>query len=356
MSSILNDLDKIRSVDPSNMYNAIFDMPEHLQKAISIGRHWKFNADEFLDIKNVVVIGMGGSAIGGDLVRSLLAARMEVPLTIVRNYELPEYVDDETLVIASSYSGNTEETLAALDDAMNRKSMIAALTTGGMMKDVCELNEIPIAILPEGLQPRAALGYSFAPILIFLERVGLVKDVIPEIESTIAGMKQYRESYIEDIGEDDNPAKLLAKHMHKKIPIIYSGPTLTDTVAVRWKGQICENAKTLAFVNQYAEFNHNELVGWHKQIEPFAKNMIVIQLHDHDDHSQITKRMDIVKTIISELGVTVIDITSLGDTPLERMFYLIQLGDFTSYYLAVLNSVDPTPVEVIQTLKSQLTK
>ncbi len=165
--SVLNDIEKIRAVDPENMYNRIFDLPEQMEEALKISKKWEINADDFPEVKNIVVIGMGGSAIGGDLVRSYLASKLLIPFQVVRNYELPEYVDDETLVIVSSYSGNTEETLAALDDAIGRKAMIAAISTGGMLEDVCKFNEIPMAKLPEGLQPRAAICYSFVPTLLF---------------------------------------------------------------------------------------------------------------------------------------------------------------------------------------------
>lgn len=352
--SVLNDVEKIRSVDPENMYNCIFDLPEQMEKALKISNTWEINADDFLEIKNIVIIGMGGSAIGGDLVRSYLNDKLLVPFQVVRNYMLPEYVDDETLVIVSSYSGNTEETLAALDDAIGRKAMIAAISTGGMLEEICTLNEIPMAKLPAGLQPRAAIGYSFVPTLLFFEKIGLIKKLTKEVESTIQLLMKTREEFIEDNDLDSNPAKKIANTIFGKIPIIYTGPTITDIVGVRWKGQVCENAKNMAFANQYAEFNHNELVGWADLMKKLKKNFIVIQLHDSEDNIQIVQRMDIVHKLIAELGIEVLEINAIGATPLERMFYLIQLGDFMSYYLAVLNGVDPSPVKVITRLKGML--
>jgi glucose/mannose-6-phosphate isomerase len=354
--SILDDIEKVRAVDPNNMYNRIFDLPEQMKDALEIGQKWKINPDEFSDIKNIVIIGMGGSAIGGDLIRTLFSSDLMVPFNVIRNYTLPEYVDDETLVIASSYSGNTEETLSALDDALERKAMIAAVSTGGILKDVCELNQVPLAVIPSGMQPRAALGYSFVPVLIFLEKIGLVKNIVDEIEKTIAHLTLSREMYIEDNLLDKNLAKQLADKIHSKMLIIYSGPTLTDTVAMRWKGQICENSKNMAFANHYAEFNHNELVGWADAVKEHKDNLIVFQLRDRDDHPQITKRMNIVKNIIEEYEIDVIDIQSKGENKIERMFYLIQLGDFVSYYLAVLNNADPSPVDVIMKLKKLLSE
>ena len=354
--SILNDPEQIRSFDPENMYNSIFDFPEHLNEGLKIGKNWNINTDEFIDIKNIVVAGMGGSAIGGDLIRTFLSSKLLIPYFVCRHYELPEFVDDETLVIVSSYSGNTEETLAALDDALRRKTMLAAITTGGLLADVAKVNEIPTANLPTGLQQRAALGYSFVPLLVFLEKIKLIKNVVKSIEDVIKDLQKYREKFIEDVPLEKNQAKTIANNIYGKIPIIYAGPTLMDIVALRWKGQLCENSKNLAFANIYPEFNHNELVGWSKVIDEYKDFLIVLNLRDKDDHPQISKRMDIVKRHIEEQGVEVIDINSEGTTPLCRMLSLIQLGDFVSYYLAILNKVDPTPVKAIANLKKALTE
>ncbi len=354
--SQLDNVEQIRGLDPDNMYNRVFDFPEQLAEAVALGEKFQFDRLAFADVKNIVVIGMGGSAIGGDLARSLLGKTLVAPFQVCRNYELPEYVDDESLVIASSYSGNTEETLAALEDAIGRKSMIMAMTTGGIMEEVCGVNGIPVLKLPGGLQPRAALGYSFAPLIVFFERIGLIKGYVKQLGDTIAHLKTQRDSYIEDSPVAQNRAKNLATIIRGRMPIIYGGPSLTDVVAVRWKGQMCENAKNMAFANVYAEFNHNELVGWSDTIAPHKDNLIVIQLRDKDDHPKIVKRMDIVKGIIGKQNVPVIDVQSTGNTPLDRMFSLVQLGDFASYYLAILNNVDPTPVEAIETLKKSLAK
>ena len=350
----LDDLDAIRALDPSNMYNAIFDLPEQMAKALKMAGGWNVPVELFPDIKNVVVVGMGGSAIGGDIARSFLASEMMVPFHICRNYTLPEFVDDETLVIASSYSGNTEETLAAVDDALQRSAMIAALTTGGLLEEVAELNDIPRIKLPGGLQPRAALGFSFVPLMVFLEKVGLVKNVSERINAAINHLKSTRDRMTEDTPAMTNPAKQLAQLIYGKIPIIYAGPTYNDVVASRWKAQICENSKTLAFCNLYPEFNHNEIVGWSHTTEEQKEQFIVINLRSEDDHEKVAVRQDVVKHLIEDQDVMVLDLYASGDTPLERMFNLIQMGDFVSYYLAIMGDIDPTPVDVIEDLKKQI--
>jgi len=336
------------------MYNRIFDFPEQMAEAIKIVDAWKIQPAEFSGITNIVLVGMGGSAIGGDLVRTFLQNRLMIPFHVCRHYVLPEFVDDETLVIVSSYSGNTEETLAAVDDAIGRKALLVALTTGGMLAEVAKLNEIPTVILPAGLQPRAALGYSFVPVLALMEKIGLAKALVKELQVGIKDLEMWREKYIEDNPTDRNPAKIIASRVQGKIAIVYGGPTVTDVVATRWKGQLCENAKNLAFANVFPELNHNELVGWCDIVKPHADHLAVILLRDASDHPRVVRRMDIVKELIEKTGVDVIQATATGASAISRMLSLIQLGDFVSYYLAVLNKVDPTPVAAIEALKKAL--
>jgi glucose/mannose-6-phosphate isomerase len=353
---IIDDLDKMRAMDPENMYNRIFDLPEQMQKALKLVGGWNVPVAEFPDVRNIVGVGMGGSAIAGDMVRSLLAPELLIPFQVCRNYALPEYVDDETLVFASSYSGNTEETLAAVDDALERKAMIAAVTTGGLLEEVCQLNSIPMLKIPGGMQPRAAIGFSFVPFFVFLEKIGLIKEAGERIKLAIAHLESTRQRMIEDAPSMQNPAKQLATLVHGKIPIIYAGPTLSDSVGVRWKGQICENAKTLSFANHYPEFNHNELVGWSQIPDEYKDLFIVINLRHTEDHPKVSARMDVVKSLLEDQDVQVIDIYASGETDIERMFNLLQMGDFLSYYLAILKEVDPTPVEAIESLKTELAK
>jgi len=186
-----------------------------------------------------------------------------------------------------------------------------------------------------------------------MEKLGFAKDVDKSIGELIKGLISYRENYEKDLPVDKNPAKQLALRLYNKIPIIYSGPELTDAIGTRWKGQICENAKCLAFNNQFPEFNHNELVGWNK-IESFKENLVVVYLRDSDDHPKVSQRMGVVRELIEKMDVEIINIQSQGDFALGRMFSLIQLGDFASFYLAILNEVDPTPVKSIDYLKGKL--
>ena len=353
--STLDNVEALKSADPGDMYGAICTFPEQIRKAVDIGLSVDLDPRLYAGLKNIILCGMGGSAIGGDLVRSLYYDRLPYPMFINRNYTLPAFAGPDTLVIASSYSGATEETLSAFAQAQGLNCRLFALTTGGPLAETCRKNKIPVAVLPAGLQPRAALGYSMVPLALFLHRLGLGEygpdhfmRLADFLENRIAGMTA-------DITSDDNPAKQLALQLYGRIPIIYSGPDVTDAVATRFKGQICENAKMPAFANQFPEFNHNELVGW-KLIHAVRDHLRVIILRDEEDHPRVTARMDIVSGIIAQEEVKVIDVKSEGENRLERMMSLVQFGDFTSFYLAILNKVDPTPVAVIDFLKHELAK
>jgi glucose/mannose-6-phosphate isomerase len=351
----LESIEEIKKIDPSGMYDKIYHFPEQLEEASEIGRSLQPDRKYYAEIRNIVVAGMGGSAIGGDLVRSYLADKIDIPFYICRNYRLPQFVDKNSLVIVSSYSGNTEETLSAFDDAVGRKAKIACITTGGDLGQQAEENKFLVASLPKGYPPRAALGFSFIPLLYLLSGMNLAPEIEDDVTTLISELKSFRDAYAVETGFENNRAKDFAAKMYGRIPIIYSGPELVDAVGTRWKGQMCENAKCLAFNNQFPEFNHNELVGWNV-IRAYRDKLIVFYLKDSDDHERVSKRMGIVKRIINDQKVEVVEVESRGSTPLVRMFSLIQVGDFTSLYLAMLNNIDPTPVKVIDFLKNELTK
>ncbi len=351
--SNLDSREAVQAIDPGGMYNVIAGFPEQIRTAVAIATAVEFEPSRYDNIGQIVVVGMGGSAIAGDLAWTLLKDRLPCPIHVCRDYDLPAFVGPETLVIGSSYSGTTEETLTAFDLARKADARLFALTTGGRLGEICEEYHIPMARLPGGLQPRAALGYSFIPLLLFLHRIGLSKYDADDCRTLADFLERRGEKFAVENASDDNPAKQLALQLYGRIPIIYSGPGLTGALATRIKGQICENAKMLAFSNQIPEMNHNELVGW-KVINAYRDFLRVLILRDQDDDPRVTRRMDIVREIISEAAVKVVDIQSEGNDQLQRMMSLVQFGDFVSLYLAVLNKTDPTPVKVIEYLKEQL--
>jgi glucose/mannose-6-phosphate isomerase len=260
--NILDQPDKWDALDPGGMYNRIYGFPEQVAEAVQIGGDADVPKPARGKIRNIVVAGLGGSAIGGDLVRTYLAEWLKVPMIVVRDYVLPAFVDEHTLVLVSSYSGNTEETLSAYSQAQEQGAKLLVFTTGGKLAERAKKDGHPVVTLPGGLMPRAALGYSFFPMLIALERMGLAPDQEAAITETRELLAERTSLLSRTSSQENNPAKQAASAWHRHIPIIYGGTVRFDAVAYRIKCQIAENAKQLAFVNVFPEFNHNELVGY----------------------------------------------------------------------------------------------
>ncbi len=343
----------IQQHDPKGMRNLILNFPKQAEEAVLIGNAAKIKLN-VSKIQNIIITGLGGSAIGGDLLRAYLADKCGVPVIVNRHYYFPEYVGKNSLVIVSSYSGNTEETVSAYKDAVKRKAMVFCITSGGEVEKMAKKHKHPYIKIPGGLPPRAALGYSFFPTLIALSKLGFIKDQKKEIKETLALLNALSARYSNDAAAD-NLALNLAKTIHGKLPLIYSGADKFDTVNTRWRGQITENAKTLAFGHVFPELNHNEIVGW-EVLKDLMKNIHVIILRDNEDYKRIQLRMDISKGIIGGLADGVTEVWTEGKSLLARTFSLLYLADWLSFYLAMFNGVDPSPVKKIDFLKEELGK
>jgi glucose/mannose-6-phosphate isomerase len=343
----------IQRYDKSNMNQLLVDFPKQVENAVKIGSKFKpaYNKSQ---IDSIVITGLGGSAIGGDLLRSYLSAESEIPFQVNRHYFMPEFVNERTLVVVSSYSGNTEETIAAHADAKKRKAKILCISSGGQTAASAEKFKQPLITIPKGLPPRAALGYSFFPTLIALSKMKLIRSKDSDIVETLSLLR--KKSKIYSSLKNNNSALQLAKQLYMKLPVIYSAADRFDIVNLRWRGQIAENAKQLAFGHVLPEMNHNELVGWKVLRRMMEEEIAVVFLRDKDDHPRVKLRMEITKGVIEQYASKVIEIQSEGKSVLARMFSLIYLGDWTSYYLAILNGIDPTPVKVIDYLKNELGK
>ncbi|HTR80480.1 MAG TPA: bifunctional phosphoglucose/phosphomannose isomerase [Bacteroidota bacterium] len=345
--------DHIAQFDRSGMFGLIAGFPRQIEEAVAIGEaaHIKLPISK---VHNIVVSGLGGSAIGGDLLRSYLADEIGVPIAVSRHYFLPKYVDERSLVVISSYSGNTEETISSLNDAGRRKAKILCITSGGEVKRIALKKKYPLIEIPGGLPPRAALGYSFFPTLIALSHLGFYRSKKKEISETVSLLKEKSKHY-GDPTSPDNKALRIAETLHGKLPVVYSSADRFDTVNVRWRGQFSENAKILAYGHVFPELNHNEIVGW-EVLKDIMKKIHVIILRDKGDHGRVRLRMDITKEIIREFAAGITELQSEGESLLARMFSLLYLGDWVSFYLAILNGVDPTPVKKIDYLKESLGK
>ena len=346
-------IEDIQLVDRSNYFRLLVEFPQQVEEAVQIARAAEVKLS-VRGIQKIVITGLGGSAISGDLLRSYLADQIRIPIFVNRHYSLPEFVGKNTLVFVSSYSGNTEETTAAHRQATKRAAKIVCISSDGETASMANRYRQPLIMIPRGLPPRAALGYSFFPMLITLNKLRLVKVNQSAWKETVSLLKALSERY-RNVDSMHNVAIDLATRLKNRLPVVYSATERFDSVNLRWRGQLAENAKVLAFGNVLPEMNHNELVGW-RVLKNLMKNIAVVILRDKGDHRRVQKRMDITNDIVGEFAAYVTEVQSEGDSVLARMFSLIYLGDWVSFYLAVLNGVDPTPVKVVDYLKLQLAK
>ncbi|MBR9916663.1 bifunctional phosphoglucose/phosphomannose isomerase [bacterium] len=339
----------INKVDSGNMWGLMSDFPKHWKEVMKLTEDVELNIDRSR-IKNICFAGMGGSAIGADLIRAYSLKSCPYPVQVNRHYEIPNYIDENTLFIACSFSGNTEETLTALYSAMAKGAQIIGVTSGGELKKQAIEHEFDYIQIPGGMPPRAALAYSFVPLFRIFQTLEYLDEPDSVLDDTYNLLRD-GVSKFNDI--DDNDALALARELNESLPIIYSDALLMEPVNLRWRGQIEENSKMLVYGNLIPEMNHNEIVGW-EHIAHLAGRLTVVMLKDREDNPRVTKRMEIVKELVMDQALSVIEISTIGNSRLERMFSLVQLADWVSMYLALLNEIDPTPIAKIDILKSKL--
>ncbi len=349
--SILDRPEFWESVDPQSMRSLIESFPEQVQTAIDKCRDLSLPA--IRDARVILVTGLGGSAIGGELVRSIAEAKLKVPVIVNRNYDLPGFVDSSTLVFACSYSGNTEETLSAYKQARESKASIVCITSGGRLESMAKTDGYPVIALPGGLPPRAALGHALITLMSAMQAMQILPGLAESFQEAVAVLRRLRAQYRTQNPESDNPAKKLANALSGKIVAVYGSNGIMESAAYRWRSQIAENAKNLALHHVLPEMNHNELVGWLYPKEALL-NVGVVFLRDKGDHPQIQRRFDLTKSLIAGKAGALHEIWSEGDSLLARVLSVVYVGDFVSLYLAYLNRVDPSPVEVIDYLKKNL--
>jgi glucose/mannose-6-phosphate isomerase len=324
------------------MHGLIANFSKHLAEAISIGSKAQFKRNE-RPIANVVVCGLGGSGIGGTNVQKILKEPLKAPFHTNKGYHLPGFVNENTLVICCSYSGNTEETLAMYQQAQEKGAEIAIVCSGGKFQEIAEKEGLNHIIIPGGLPPRAAFGLAFPQLFFVLHQYGLISDFfVEELSNSIRLMDDLESTIREE-------AKELAKFLLNKIPVLYS-ESRWEGVLVRFRQQLNENAKMLAWHHVIPEMNHNELVGWRERSEQLA----VVFFKDEEDYYRNQKRFDYAKGVISSYTSNIAHIGAKGNSFLEKCIYWIHLGDWTSYYLAELKNIDSVEVEVISGLKNML--
>jgi len=354
-------------LDEANMIELLEEFPQKMRNALRLGEEFSIpinflsnsnsiSATAFAqDIKNIVVLGMGGSAIGGDLLSDYLADELSIPIVVIRGYDIPKFVDENSLVFVISYSGNTEETLSALKKCLEVKAKVIALTSGGKLAALSRETNFPVIKVPAGIQPRAAISYLFFPILKALERMGIVRERNEEIEETHNILQILSKEYCAKSPHKNNFAKKIALNLFQYLPLVYGSERLLGAVAMRWKTQINENSKWPCFWNVFSELDHNEIVGY--EIENNINLRVkIIYLQDKEGSLRIEQRRRITRKIIGDKVAEFIICPTKGKEKMARMFSLIFLGDMVSYYLAILNQVDPSPVACIEDLKKELAK
>ncbi|MBI2863387.1 MAG: bifunctional phosphoglucose/phosphomannose isomerase [Chloroflexi bacterium] len=342
-----------QQIDREDMIGRIRELPQQCRDAWQNVMAFQM-PPEYADANEVIVLGMGGSAIGGDLLRTYVASECEVPVVVWRDYEAPGFLDGNSLVIASSYSGNTEETLSAFAQAVDLGAQVVAITTGGSLKEKAERSGVPLLLFDYKAQPRAALGHSLIPLIGVTQKLGFIADKSSEVEEAAQVLAELGKTLDLDVPTADNPAKQLAHKLFGRLPVVYGAGFLSE-VARRWKGQFNENSKGWAAFDVLPELNHNAVVGYRFPLA-IAKAALVIMLTSPSLHPRVLKRYRITEEIMKRAGVEYTSVESKGSGTLARMLSSVYIGDFVSYYLAVLNQVDPTPVEIISFLKAELAK
>jgi glucose/mannose-6-phosphate isomerase len=326
----------------------ITEFDKQMQTAIQIGENIKVSTPVH-EIRNIVVSGLGGSGIGGSIVKSLVFNDLEVPIEIVKSYEIPKYVDKHTLLIACSYSGGTEETLAAVALAGVRGAKVACVTTGGKLLEIATNKGYDVAKMPkEEPCPRAYLGYSLIQLLYLLVHYQLISaNFKNQIKAAYALITEQKE-HIKQMADE------IAKQLHNKLPIIYTDNNLAP-LAIRFQQQINENAKQFCHTNVFPEMNHNELVGWVNPTQ-ILQNSAVVLVNSSFNNPRVNVRMNICKEIFAKLTNNILEIDLEGTSLVEQTFYFIHLTDWVSYYMALENGADPYEINVINYLKDELAK
>ncbi|MBN2057955.1 MAG: bifunctional phosphoglucose/phosphomannose isomerase [Candidatus Saganbacteria bacterium] len=350
---ILDDREQLARLDSANMLATLAKMPEMLAEARRLAGQVELKKSK--KPRQIVIAGMGGSAIAGDILADLFAQQLKLPLTVNRDYRLPAYVGPETLVMAVSYSGNTEETLAAAKDTLNQGCRLIVITSGGQLAQLAQEHGLTCFPVPKGYQPRAALPFLFLPLLTVLASLDLIAaqgDALDELEQLLTKLVA---EYEQSVPQKKNPAKQVAQRLVAKIPLILGSSGTTAAAALRLKTQLNENSKTTAHVAVFPELDHNEIVNL-ADLKRGEHAFALLALRSENDSERMKKRIEITKSLIGGQLGGIIELPAKGKTDLSRLFSLVILGDYISVYLALLRAVDPSDVTIITRLKKELSR
>jgi glucose/mannose-6-phosphate isomerase len=340
---MLDDLKYIAQKDTRDALGVAEKTPQQLLYSFST------QIGDAPQLQNAVLSGMGGSALAASLFLSWPGPH--IPFVVNRQYSIPAFVGENTLFIASSYSGNTEETLSALEEASKQQAFIVVIASGGRLQELATERGYPCYLVPSGLQPRMSVFYVYRALCELFEALKAANGLVDELESSVEFLSRAVMNWRPDVPTKDNIAKQYAEEIAGKTPVIYAGPALS-AAAYKWKISFNENAKNVAFYNQWPEFNHNEMLGWTSH--PIDKPFQPIELRSQFEHERINRRFELSNRLLSGRMPHPLEIHVEGNTPLEHLLWSVLLGDFVTLYTALLNGVDPTPVELIERLKQEL--
>lgn len=352
MVTLLDQPGKVKKIDKSDMLDHLMKTPDYCRDAVNRARQVK--VPEKAKPKNIIIAGMGGSAIGGEILQDWLREELPIPVEVCKDYVLPAYAKEDTLFFANSYSGNTEETLSAFVEAIHRRCMTIAITSGGHLLSFSKKLQVPYVTIPSQLPSRVAIPYLFFPLPVLMERMGILSGREEDIEEAIRVLKKVGEENSPETPTEDNAAKKLALELVETIPVVY-GFRQYRAIARRLKTQFNENSKIPSKHDVFPELNHNETVGWEAP-EALTKKYSVILIRDPDEPPEIKHRIEATKSLALHKAKKILEIHAKGEGKLAKMFSVLRVGDFASVYLAILQNVDPTPVKIIDRIKMEMKK
>lgn len=348
--TVLDDRAALRAADPGGMLDDVLGLPEQCRTGYALGREAAPLPDA-VGLGSIAFCGMGGSAIAGDVVAALAAPRVRLPILVVRTQRLPEFCGPHTLVVASSYSGETAETLEAFDEAVRRGCRVVAITAGGALADRAEELGIGWVVVPGGAMPRAAFGYLTLGALGALEAIGLFPSHADHLSGAVESMSDVVGECGPDVVASTNPAKTLALDIGERVPVVWGADGVGSVAATRWKTQFNENGKVPAFSSALPELDHNEVVGWSARR---GAGFALIALRHDGEHADVAARFALSEEIARGSGALVREVAGRGGSDLARLLTLVQFGDLVSIYLGIARGVDPSPIEAITGLKRAL--
>ncbi|MFP4497081.1 MAG: bifunctional phosphoglucose/phosphomannose isomerase [Vulcanimicrobiota bacterium] len=342
---------KSKEFDPEGLLEIAFNLHLQIEKVLDLSQNWEI--PEFQP-QNIILLGMGGSAIGGDLLSAFMADQVKVPMVVCRDYKIPAFVNENTLCIATSYSGNTEETLTAYEKCVEKRARVVALSSNGKIEELSLKDGAWLGKVPGGYQPRTALGFLFASLYAVMVKTGLYKGKLDDLKNTAEFLKTIANQWMSWTETEENQPLKLAISLKNRIPVVYSSSGYMETIAYRWKCQFNENSKMFATSTYFPELNHNEIVGWGAP-EGLLDDKFVIILREPEENTRVKARIELTREYLKK-KVKVEEIFPKGETRLERLFYFILFGDLLSIYLAYLYDKDPAEIDAIHWLKKELAK